>query len=59
MPGGNPIQWVLQNQDKMPNPQDIFKSMLQAGMDKGATQDQLKPIQSIMDGFGFGSMGSQ
>ena len=53
--GTNPMGWMLQNADKIPNPQDIFKSMIQAGADRGDHPDQLAPIQSILDQFGGGA----
>ena len=51
--GGNPVQWMMDNHDKIPSAQDVFKSMLQAGADSGA-QTALAPIQSLFDGMGMG-----
>ena len=51
--GNNPIQWALQNADKIPAPQDVFKQMIQAGAEKGVDQSQLAPIQSIFDSMGW------
>jgi hypothetical protein len=49
--GGNPVQWMLQNADKIPQPQDIFKQMLETGAQGGSSQAGLAPIQSIFDGL--------
>jgi len=49
--GNNPVSWMMQNADKIPQPQDIFKQMLSEGAAKGSSQAALAPIQSIFDGL--------